>query len=184
MEFSEIEVSGDAVKEVGRYRIEPPDKNSYCEKNWLPVLDQPYQFVKWTNPLELVEADLSTLQATQVRPVDEASKLGGLPDLRGGSQVIRWNDSYVYLVHECTMKQNRLGQKNATYRQRFVRWDQDFKNPWIGDAFSFMDGEIEFCCGMALWQDDLLVSFAFQDNASYILRIKAAMIPQILDKDA
>jgi len=183
MEFSELEVSADAVKEIGRYRIEPPDRTSYCEKNWVPILDQPYRFIKWTNPLELVEVDLVTLEAKQVRPVNESAKIPNLPDLRGGSQVIRWRDSYIYLVHECTMKQNRMGQKNATYRQRFVRWDQDFKNPWIGDAFSFMDGEIEFCCGMALWQDDLLVSFAFQDNASYILRIKATMIPSLIGKN-
>jgi hypothetical protein len=180
MEFSELEVGADAVKEISRYRIEPPDKTSYCEKNWMPVLDMPYHFVKWTNPLELVKADLTTLAATQVRPVNDAERIDGLPDLRGGSQVIRWRDSYVCLVHECDLKMNRNNQKNAAYRQRFVTWDQDWNNLRVSDAFSFLDGEIEFCCGLALWQGDFLASFAFQDNAAFIVRIKEKTIPKLL----
>ena len=180
MEFSELEVSDDAVKETGRYRIEPPNKESYCEKNWMPVLDKPYQFIKWTNPLELVKVSLDKLEARQVREVDEAGKIPGLPDLRGGSQVIRWQDRYVCIVHECDLKQNRNGQKNAAYRQRFVTFDLNWENTHVGEPFSFMDGEIEFCCGLAEYQGDFLVSFAFQDNASYLLRIPAAMIAEIL----
>lgn len=183
MELSEMELRGDAVKEVGRYRIEPPNRESYCEKNWMPVLDSPYHFVKWTNPLELVKVDLKALEAVQARPVDETAKIPGLPDLRGGSQVIRWRGFYVCLVHECDLKWNRNGQKDASYRQRFVTWNLDWSGVHVGEAFSFMDGEIEFCCGLALSGEDLLVTFAFQDNCSFILRIPASMIPGILGKD-
>jgi hypothetical protein len=54
MELSEI-VDG---KEVNRYRIEPPNGHTYCEKNWMPVVDLPYHFVKWTNPTEVVKVDI------------------------------------------------------------------------------------------------------------------------------
>ena len=184
MEFSELEMKADVVSEIGRYRIEPPDRNSYCEKNWMPVLDQPYTFVKWTNPLELVHADLEALEAKQVKAVNESSKVNGLPDLRGGSQVIRWRNRYLCLVHECNLKQNRIGQKDAAYRHRFVNFDLDWKDVRIGNAFSFMDGKIEFCCGMALWQNDLLITFAFQDNCSFILLVPASMVPRIIDEAA
>ena len=180
MEFSKLKVDGDAVRETKRYRIEPPNRESYCEKNWMPVLDKPYHFIKWTNPLELVKADLTALEATQVFPVNEAAKIPGLPDLRGGSQVVRWNDRYVCLVHECDLKQNRNGQKNAAYRQRWVTFDLNWQNMHVGEAFSFMDGAIEVCCGLAILGNDFLVSFAFQDNASFILQIPATMIPEIL----
>ena len=39
MELSTIEDKGVETKRV---RIEPPTKGSYCEKNWMPVLDLPY----------------------------------------------------------------------------------------------------------------------------------------------
>jgi hypothetical protein len=43
-----------------------------------------------------------------------------------------------------------------------------------------MDGEIEFCCGMAFYNEDLLISFAFQDNAAYILKIPKSKIDSII----
>ena len=58
MELSEIEVTADSVKEISRVRINAPAPNtSYCEKNWMPILDKPYHFIKWTNPTEVVKAD-------------------------------------------------------------------------------------------------------------------------------
>jgi hypothetical protein len=179
MEFSELEVKDDTVKEIGRYRIEPPNRASYCEKNWMPVLDKPYQFVKWTHPLEVVEADLEKLEARQVRSVDEADRVDGVPDLRGGSQLVPWGDSYICLVHEVDLKKNRNEQKDASYRQRWVTFDKDWGNRCISESFSFLDGEIEFCAGLAEYKGDLLVTFAFQDNCSFIIRMPEVMIPTL-----
>lgn len=181
MELSELFADASAVREIGRVRIETPvDKDSYCEKNWMPVLDKPFHFVKWTNPLELVRADPKTGDSWQTRPVDETGAILGAPDLRGSSQVIRWRDCRVCVVHDCDLKKDRNGQKDATYRHRFVVWDQDWNVVKIGEPFSFMDGEIEFCCGLAEWKEDWLVTFGFQDNAAYILRIPAGMIHAVL----
>ena len=181
MELSELEVSEDGVKEVSRYRIEPPlDPDSYCEKNWMPVLDKPYHFIKWTNPAELVEADLETLKTRRVQEVKESDKREGLPFLRGSSQVIRWRGYYVCIVHDCDLFKNRSGQKDATYMHRFVVYDLDWNIVRIGEPFSFMDGEIEFCCGLAEWQGDFLITFGFQDNCAFILRIPSQMLPGLL----
>jgi len=46
MELSEIEITDTEVKEISRLRIEAPDVNSYCEKNWMPILDMPYHYIK------------------------------------------------------------------------------------------------------------------------------------------
>ena len=46
MELCEIEVLEDKVVELSRFRIPPPiDPNSYCEKNWMPILDLPYRLL-------------------------------------------------------------------------------------------------------------------------------------------
>ena len=58
MELCEIEVSEDSVVELSRFRIPPPsNKKSYCEKNWMPILDLPYHYVKWSNPTEIVKVN-------------------------------------------------------------------------------------------------------------------------------
>ena len=47
MELSKIEIDKDnwTAKEVSRLRIPTPgDDTSYCEKNWVPVLNKPYHF--------------------------------------------------------------------------------------------------------------------------------------------
>jgi hypothetical protein len=38
-------------------------------------------------------------------------------------------------------------------------------------VFSFLDAKIEFACGMAKYKNDYLISFGYQDNAAYILRV-------------
>ena len=51
MELSEIMQKPFSLKEIKRSRIQHPNNpNSYCEKNWMPVIDMPYHFIKWTNP--------------------------------------------------------------------------------------------------------------------------------------
>lgn len=184
MELSELEVTDGAVKEIGRYRIEhPTNPEWYCEKNWMPVLDKPYHFIQWTNPAVLIKADLTTLKSCRAQDVNEAGKIDGLPFLRGSSQVIPWRGYYVCVVHDCDLLKNKIGQKDATYMHRFVVYDRDWNTVHIGESFSFMGGEIEFCCGLAEWKGDLLITFGFQDNAAFILQVPAQMLPKVLGVD-
>jgi len=162
-------------KEYARYRIEAPsDKDSYCEKNWMPILDMPFHYVKWTNPTEIVKVDIQTLESETV--ILKEPIIADLQNMRGSSQVIRIGDFRVCIVHETALWKNNLQQRNARYVHRFVIWDLDWSIRHISEPFNFMDGEVEFCCGMALYKNDLLISFAFQDNAAYILKIPQSQI--------
>lgn len=169
MELSELSVEQDTVREISRKRIQPPnDPNSYCEKNWMPVLDMPYHFVKWTNPTEVVQVNPDDCTSKTVFLSHD--KIEGIGDLRGSSQVINWGEYRVCVVHEVALWKNRLKQKDAKYTHRFVVWDKEWNIVKVSDAFSFMDGEIEFCCGMTIYNDELLITFGFQDNAAFILK--------------
>ena len=108
------------------------------------------------------------------------SHIEGVGDLRGGSQVITYKDYKMCLLHEVNFKKNQLNAKDATYMHRFIIWDKDWTAVKVSDPFSFMDGEIEFACGMALYKSDLLLTFGFQDNAAFLLRIPEKMIDEIL----
>ena len=169
MELSEIKISDNKVTEISRFRIPVPFNNdSYCEKNWMPVLDMPYHFVKWTNPTEVVKIDPINKTCEQVFLGKEyISKR----DIRGGSQVITIGDYRVAITHEVDLWQNKNNNKEATYRHRIVTWDKDWNVVNVSDEFDFITGYIEFCCGLAVKDDNVLVSFGYEDNAAYLLNI-------------
>ena len=180
MELSEIEVSTDSVKEISRVRIDAPAPNtSYCEKNWMPILDKPYHFIKWTNPTEVVKADPVTGACETV--VLQELNAGYSGNIRGGSQVISWEDGYLCLNHITYLFKSELQRKNARYRHVFTKLDKDFKIQKVSKEFSFMEGEIEFACGMAQLNDDLLITFGFQDNASFLLKTPKKIVENLLN---
>jgi predicted GH43/DUF377 family glycosyl hydrolase len=180
MELSEIEVTADSVKEISRVRIDAPAPNtSYCEKNWMPILDKPYHFIKWTNPTEVVKADPVTGACETVSLQELNGSYSG--NIRGGSQVIPWEDGYLCLNHITYLFKSELQRKNARYRHVFTKFDKDFKIQKVSKEFSFMEGEIEFACGMAQLNDDLLITFGFQDNASFLLKTPKKIVESLLN---
>lgn len=179
MELSEIVYKKDKVIEKSRQRIPAPGAdNSYCEKNWMPVLNKKYTYVKWTNPTEVAEFNPDDKTCKTI-VLSEHKKLD-TRDLRGGSQVIFLNDLYLALVHEVDLYSSEAGRKNAVYTHRFIVWNKDFEVIEISDPFSFMGAKIEFCCGMAEHQDKLLITFGFQDNAAYLLGMPKNFLGSIL----
>jgi hypothetical protein len=180
MELCEIIVSPDTVKEVSRFRIPPPnDPNSYCEKNWMPILDLPYHYIKWTNPTEVVKVNPET-QNCQTTSMSERISLPR--DIRGGSQVISWGDCYLAVTHEVDLFKSEVGRKDAKYLHRFIVWDKDWKIIAHSQEFDFMDGHVEFCVGIAEQGDDFLITYAFQDNAAYLLKVSKQVVQDFINE--
>lgn len=180
MELSEIVFEGEEIKEVSRFRIPaPPPNNSYCEKNWMPIIDMPYHLVKWSNPTEVVKVDTAA-GTCETAILDESKILPLTADMRGGSQVIPWGEYRMALIHEVNLYNSELGRKNGRYRHRFVLWDKNWTIVKTSPTFSFMCGEIEFAAGAAVIGDDLLISFGFQDNAAFILKAPKDLIDKFI----
>jgi hypothetical protein len=181
MELSEMSIKKDRVVERSRVRIPAPGADaSYCEKNWMPVLDKEYTYVKWTNPTEVVEVDPAskTCKTTFLGTYEEF----GTGDLRGGSQVVPLGDDrYVAVVHEVRLYKSESGKKNADYGHRFAVWNRDFELIKVSDSFKFMDAKIEFCCGMAEYKDKFLITFGLQDNSAHLLGIPKQILGGILN---
>ena len=180
MELSEIEINDDSVKEVNRSRIEVENKESYCEKNWMPILNKPFHFVKWTDPTEVVKVDLETNFAQRV--ILKEKKYNTKYDIRGGSPLIDWfDDTYLCITHEVdfTLK-NENGHKNASYYHRFVIFDENYDIIIMTEPFNFMTGKIEFCIGLERYKDDILIVFGFQDNGSYLVKINDKSLKDLI----
>jgi hypothetical protein len=178
MELTKITLDKEnwVAKEVDRKRIPAPaPDNSYCEKNWMPILDRPYQFVKWSSPVEVVEFDGTYTKQVSLRQGIQPSK-----DQRGGSQLIRWGNCYICITHEVDLFKNYLQQKDGIYRHRLCVYDDQLNLVGLSQEFSFLDFRIEFCVGIAEYQGDLLISFAVADNAAFVLRTPKALIDDLV----
>jgi hypothetical protein len=175
MELSELEIGNDYVKEIAQYRIPTPNnKESYCEKNWMPIVDMPYHFVKWTNGTEIVKYDIDT-NTTESVVIKDWKDLGCI-DLRGGSQVLPFGDGHITLCHETYLTRSEQDRKDGIYRHRFIVWNSNWDIINVSPQFSFLEGEIEFAVGMTEYGQDYLITFGFQDNASYLLRVNKKLV--------
>jgi len=182
MEYTHISIDKEnwVVKETKRVRIPTPnDSESYCEKNWVPIIDKPYHFVKWTNPVEIVKADPDEPMCDQI---SVRQNLIPPMDQRGSSQVIKWKNNFISISHDVLLFNNYLKQKDGNYSHRVLVWDEDMNLIGISDQFKFLDGYIEFCVGAAKYEDDLLISFGFQDNAAFVLRTPGTIIDELVEE--
>lgn len=176
MEYSKIELDKTnwTAKEVQRVRIPPPiDVNSYCEKNWMPILDMPYHFVKWAMPTEVVKANPDKSECEQVLVRSTPS----VPiDQRGGTNIVSWGEYYIAFTHEVKLWRNYLNQKDSIYRHRMIVWDKEFNFVGLSNSFAFLDTPIEFCVGAAVRNGKLLLSFGVQDNAAFVLEVPKKVV--------
>ena len=140
----------DSPKEVSRVRIKHPtdEEGAYCEKNWMPVRDIPFTYLKHANPPQVVKVNPENGDCWIVEQKD---KIDSLPDTRGGSQVLSYKGGYIAVTHDTMFwyfTDRGDGNKDAIYHHRIIFWDKDWNIQKVSKPFHFMDGQIEFCCGM------------------------------------
>lgn len=183
MELCNIDFIDNQWQEISRHPIPAPgDDSSYCEKNWMPVLDMPYHFVKWCNPTQVVKFNIEE-GTTEIVYEDTSERKPFDKDFRGGSQVIRINDNQrMAIVHETNLLRDPFGRKDGDYSHRFLIWDNDWNLVHTSRKFHFTgtyydhvtnnDYNIEFATGMTISDNgDVLISYGWQDNASFLLRV-------------
>ena len=186
MELQEIEYINDRWKEVARYPIPAPgDDNTYCEKNWMPIIDMPWHFVKWCNPCEVVKFDIKTKTTTTVHLTSESNVVSRteIPrDLRGGTQVYPIGEGRrMTLTHEVDLNKDTFGRKDGHYNHRVLIWDKDWNlEKWTSD-FNFLGSKIdpttgneyniEFATGMIFHEGNIIIAFGYQDNGTFLLKI-------------
>jgi len=197
MILSEIDITSKGVKEIGRYVIDPPEGDKpFCEKNWMPIEDMPFHYVKWSNPIEVVKVDINKkwknnpkkyrCPSQYVYKGKDDEKMDLQLDPRGGSQIIKYGDEYMAVVHECDYWHNEKNDRDSHYYHRIMTWDRNWKLTGHSKPFKFMDGRIEFCCGMAPHPDaengGVYITFGFQDNSAYMIHVAKDHLNQLLNK--
>ena len=182
IELSQVEYDGSKFIETKRSRIPAPGNDkSYCEKNWMPVLDLPYHYVKWCNPTEVVRVDPELLTCETVFLGKNTINIDH--DLRGGSQVLPYGDKHrIAITHQVDLFKSKVGRKDARYLNRFVVWDLDWNIVRVSEPFDFLGADVEFTCGAA-WapeSENLLVTFGYQDNSAFLIEIPRSFLDKTL----
>ena len=182
MELSEIDP--ETGKELSRVRIKAPgDDTSYCEKNWMPVLDMPFHYIKWTNPTELVKVNPYTGDCESLFVKEQNQNLINTHRaLRGSSQIIPYNDGYIALLHEVDLYLNELQRKECNYYMKWVIFDKDFNITETSDEFKFLNFPIEFTNGLMTRGDFFYIPFSIMDNVSFMLKVPVHIVMNFIHK--
>jgi hypothetical protein len=183
MEMCEIEWIDNEWQEVSRNPIPAPGDNAtYCEKNWMPVIDMPWHFVKWCNPTEVIKFDIEKGTTTTVH-LDETKRYHQFSrDLRGGTQVFPIGDGRrLCFTHEVDLLKDVFHRKDGHYNHRVIVWDDEWNIIHATQDFSFFGSQIdptlgheyniEFATGITFLDGDVLIAFGYQDNGTFILRM-------------
>lgn len=182
MEMQEIDFVDGEWKEISRNPIPAPgDDSTYCEKNWMPIIDEPWHFVKWCNPTEVVKYDIEN-RTTETVHHDQASFVQMPRDLRGGTQVYPIGEGRrLTFTHEVDLTRDVFHRKDGHYNHRIIVWDKDWNVIHKTRDFHFMGTQIdpttgyeyniEFATGMTFLNGNMIVSFGYQDNGTFLLKM-------------
>lgn len=145
-----------------------PDRN---EKNWMPFVSEGrLRFVYSLHPLVVLEWDPDHGELTEVARWDTDPVLDSL---RGGAQGL-WIDDHLLVIGHTA----RESGTRRLYQHRFVLLDAELRPTSASPAFSFERYGVEFCAGMTLLEDDLLLSYGVEDRFA---RVMALALDEVLE---
>ena len=146
-------------------RVLPSMSASRHEKNWMPIEGETLSWMWSADPTVILRLD----EITGTLVPDRAAR--GVVTLRGGSQVIRWRDGWLAVVHDVVPRDTRHGRMNE-YRHRFVEWSRDFSEQVVSEPFRLGDDELglEFCAGIAIaGADTVILSTGIADSRAELI---------------
>lgn len=181
MVLAEIDLEGNYRNEV----ILEIEGANFCEKNWMPVSDLPYHYIRWVNPTQLVRVDPITGSCEIVKeiplPATSFVDFEGR-QMRGSSQVVRVQDRYIAVIHTVHLEYNEKGEKCKTdYAEQIIVWDTDFNLVYLSEPFYFADFTIEFTTGLAYKDGIFYFPFALQDNIPFCIEVPEAVLERYLN---
>jgi tetratricopeptide (TPR) repeat protein len=151
-----------------------PTRHPQPEKNWMPfVVGDRLLFVYGPHPFVVLEWDPERLHITEVQRVATPPSMAGL---RGGSQGVRVDDGWVFLVHE-----RRVSTSRHLYVHQLLKIDDSFTPVGLSPPFVLQRYGIEFVAGMAEWGTDLLLSFGVQDRTAWLAAVPRDRFLELLE---
>jgi len=147
----------------------------HAQKNWMPLVDG--------GALSFVYAAAPTTIVSLYRPdgpldYSPAGCTFGHGRLRGGSQGVRVDGGWLFVVHDVAFPAS-----GRIYLHRFVFFDAQHQLLSMTDPFYFEKLGIEFCAGLAQVGDKLVASYAVNDGSARFGVFEWEAIRGVLRKD-
>lgn len=144
---------------VRRAIVQP--SNQLHEKNWMP-LSVNGEFT-W----------IYSLDPTCILPGPLRSCPFALEHLRGGAAIC-FDDGYLCVAHEAIDT-----DEDRIYLHRFVRLDGKWNVVAVSPAWIFADYGIEFCPGLVLDGDELVLSYGIKDQEAWVARVDVKEVEEM-----
>ena len=142
--------------EIAQARVVRGSWSHLCQKNWMPF--------EVNDREEWIYATINDAGETARIAPDRPPASLDHGRLRGGSQLVRLADNnWLAVVHDVAFP----GGHTRFYLHRFVLFDERAERVLaMTDPFYFEKLGIEFCCGLARLDDQLVASFSVDDSSA------------------
>jgi len=164
--------------------LKPPGGDSWCEKNWIPVVikgavdegtdaDEEYFIYKWS-PLEVgkVNPETDTLEITHSYPIQSPL----FHKVRGSAPFVETDTGLLGIVH--------LSEEHYPrhYYHIMVLLDKEtFRPIKYSRTFCFRTLGVEFCVGMRILGEKYLFWISRHDRDPMLVRVDMSEIPLLFD---
>ena len=178
MELSKIEKDDeDNWIEVERIRMPAASEDAYCEKNWMPIVDTPYTWIKWCSPFELCKFDINTKKLEIIFNGENLNYC-----YRGDSHVVKINNYYYCFTHFVNLLifDENTNSRQSRYIHYILKFDKDMH--YIGAYGPFCYDtrfNIEFGCGLAYYNGYCYLTYSENDAISYIVKFDSKLIEDL-----
>jgi hypothetical protein len=136
------------------------------EKNWQPIENHDYEYVYSYNPLKILNVNDGFFN----------EKYCNLEGIKGSSQIIKYKDFYIGIVHE-----NKVSKCKKDVLHYFVFFDKDLNFIKKSDPFKFFGCDIEFCTYIGIIDDKLNILASVNDQLSYRFVLNGNIINEIFN---
>jgi hypothetical protein len=129
-----------------------------CEKNWMPISGTEDMLIIYKcHPFTVLKLDPDTGTISKTK---EDVPLLNFGDWKGSSQVIPYNDGWVFVIHEIACPAN----SPRVYWHRLVLMDKNMTIQKFTEPFCFTKVGVEYCAGIAEYRDGVVISFGVEDR--------------------
>jgi len=179
-----IEINEEDGSEKRRIYINNPE-GAIVEKNWVPIIDKPYHFMRWFNPMQIVK--VNPLNGEIEIVLEKEFTIEGIDyndrRLRGSSQIIPYKDMYIGIIHTVELELSKRGDKRGRYLHQFLIWDKEFNLINYSSLFNFSGNESEFCVGICEKDNNFYIPYSVNDGIQYILKVSGEVLFKFINKE-
>ena len=141
--------------------IKPSFSNSNCEKNWVFVnIENELRVIYQWYPLHICKVNDSTRTLDLVRKEDNVPKI--FKHMRGSTSGVEFNNEIWFVTHIVSYEQPRH------YYHLFVVFDKSMKLLRYSAPFKFQEECIEYCIGLIVEEDRVIVPYSSWDRTTKI----------------